>query len=818
MASDEEIDSLFENAMKGQWEKVMEAYRNSITAQVAKITRSKETALHIAIADGRTEIVLELVNIILNNGDKSDDSASTAVLSIANDRGNTPLHLAAWLGNVQVCHSIAAQAASLVSVRNVEGETPLFLAALNGNTKAFLCLHLHSQEKNHSSIRDINGDTILHAAISGEYFSLAFQIIRLYPELVNSINQNGSSPLHILASKPNAFKSSCRLGLCDLLIYKCLMVEELKVEEYNHEACLSKAGDGNSSSYPENYETCMNFFQLLRSLFQVLSKKSRDRNWMQVWHEYWHKTHSSLLQANGGNAKGTNGPVDDEENPKQEATPGASTSAVRLQSIDVTNEISDAKSSRSTNGANHPEGKGRENHLFPPNYVSFVLFFKFMMKALLIILGFGIWGIRKIQEKKERHIWANQVMNELVDRTSLYKYRNTGQNPQETQPSKDKEECEVPNPTMLEQASPLSSDHAALNSRDTSIETTILSSNQYNYKIRSDQNEQERKNNNPLGGKKNVVPVAGKNQSPVLIAAKMGVTEMVEKILDKFPVAIQDVDSDNKNIILLAVENRQPHVYNLLQKRKILKESLLRQLDNEGNSALHLAATCGQYRPWLIPGAALQMQWEIKWYKFVKNSMPHRYFVRYNKRGQTPKEIFKDTHKHLIKEGSKWLTKTSESCSVVAALIATVAFATSATVPGGLDQHTGEPILKDKTAFSAFTISSLVALCFSITSLVFFLSILTSRYEESDFSMDLPRKVLIGLTSLFASIASMLVSFCTGHIFLLKHQLRYVAYSLYAATCLPVSFFALAQLPLYFDLMRAIIKKVPQRSYEVYPH
>ncbi|KAM5569589.1 hypothetical protein ABKV19_016877 [Rosa sericea] len=587
------------------------------------------------------------------------------------------------------------------------------------------------------------------------------------------------------------------------------MVEELKVEEYNHEACLSKAGDINSSSYPENYETCMNFFQVLRSLFQVLSKKRGYRNW----------THSSLLQANGGNAKGTNGPVDDEENPKQEATPGASTSAVKLQSIDVTNEISDAKSSRSTNGANHPEGKGRENHLFPPNYVSFVLFFKFMMKALLIILGFGIWGIRKIQEKKERHIWANQVMNELVDRTSLYKYRDTGQNPQETQPSKDKEECEVPNPTMLEQASPLSSDHAALNSRDTSIETTILSSNQYNYKIWSDQNEQERKNNNPLGGKKNVVPVAGKNQSPVLIAAKMGVTEMVEKILDKFPVAIQDVDSDNKNIILLAVENRQPHVYNLLQKRNLLKESLLRQLDNEGNSALHLAATYGQYRPWLIPGVALQMQWDIiKWYQFVKNSMPHRYFVRYNKRGQTPKDIFIDTHLLLIKEGSAWLTKTSESCSVVAALIATVAFATSATVPGGLDQQTGEPILKDKTAFSAFTISSLVALCFSLTSLVFFLSILTSRYEESDFSLGLPRKLLMGLTSLFASIASMLVSFCTGHIFLLNHQLRYVAYPLYAATCLPVMYFAVAQLPLYFDLMRAILKKVPQRSYEVYPH
>jgi nicotinamide riboside transporter PnuC len=84
--------------------------------------------------------------------------------------------------------------------------------------------------------------------------------------------------------------------------------------------------------------------------------------------------------------------------------------------------------------------------------------------------------------------------------------------------------------------------------------------------------------------------------------------------------------------------------------------------------------------------------------------------------------------------------------------------------------------------------------------------------------MDLPRKLLLGLTSLFASIASIIISFCTGHIFVLKYQLRSVAYPLYAATCLPVTFFALAQLPLYFDLMRAIIKKVPQRNHEAHPH
>ena len=195
--------------------------------------------------------------------------------------------------------------------------------------------------------------------------------------------------------------------------------------------------------------------------------------------------------------------------------------------------------------------------------------------------------------------------------------------------------------------------------------------------------------------------------------------------------------------------------------------------------------------------------------------MPPHFFPRYNAKHETARDIFVRTHKDLIKEGSKWLNKTSDSCSLVAALVATVAFATTATVPGGLDQLTGKPILQDKPPFSVYVISSLVALCFSITALVFFLSILTSRCQEKDFAMDLPRKLLLGLTSLFASIASMLISFCDGDIFVLRPQLRGIAYPLYVALCFPITYFAFAQLSLYLDLIWAIFKKVPQRCNKV---
>ena len=103
-------------------------------------------------------------------------------------------------------------------------------------------------------------------------------------------------------------------------------------------------------------------------------------------------------------------------------------------------------------------------------------------------------------------------------------------------------------------------------------------------------------------------------ETPVLLAARNGITEMVEQILKEFPLAIND-KSEGKNIVLWAVKNRQPRVLQLLLEYDFVKRRLIDGADTEKNNALHLAAEIGEKKPWLIPGAALQMQWEIKWYE-----------------------------------------------------------------------------------------------------------------------------------------------------------------------------------------------------------
>ncbi|XP_061374344.1 uncharacterized protein LOC133316591 [Gastrolobium bilobum] len=679
-----EVERLFDYAMRGQWREVLEAYEKNPEALEAKITKAEDTVLQIAVYVGQTTFVSTLL-------DNISEEVSRHIIYMQNSKGNTPLHVAAELGNVDICNSIAKRDPNLISVRNLEGETPLFLAAIHGKREAFFCLHGHQQSHDDDSLsRKSNGDTILHCTISSEHFGLALQIIGLYPNLVNYVNQDGLSPLHILAGKPNCFRSSTRMVLLERIIYNCLIVDELKEETY--ELRNNGADTETNHHYPKNYGTCVSFLCSLKEAFKVTTI-----------------------------GKHGNATTNDEENNISQR------SYLRHEQEQVKKE--------------------KKRYQFPPNWEVIIRLLILTMKALLVIFGVGSSWIDKIQRRKEKHIRAKQVMNELIQRASLYKYDHTGMNPYANQ------------------------------------------------------------NDNGRGNIKSM-------EAPILIAAKMGVTEMVEKILDTYPVAIYDVTYDNKNVVLLAIENRQPHVYSLLNKRSLIKESAFSQVDKQGNSALHLAATYRSHKPWRVPGAAMQMQWEYKWYKLVKNSMPPNFYERYNKNGQTAKQIFIKTHGPLVKEGSKWLTKTSESCSVVAALVATVAFTTSTAIPGGPDQETGIPLLRGEPPFNVFAIASLVALCSSVTALILFLSILTSRYQEKDFVVDLPRKLLLGLTTLFTSIASVLVSFCAGHFFIIEDKLKYAVYPIYAVTCLPVTFFALVQLPLYFDLTLAIFRKVPQRSYK----
>ncbi|XP_057972430.1 uncharacterized protein LOC131160612 [Malania oleifera] len=114
-----------------------------------------------------------------------------------------------------------------------------------------------------------------------------------------------------------------------------------------------------------------------------------------------------------------------------------------------------------------------------------------------------------------------------------------------------------------------------------------------------------------------MVPSQPKTESAFLDAAKKGTVEIVEKVFERCPMAIHDVNAEKRNAVHLAVEHRQPRMYHTLLKIPTsIKDQIFSKVDCEGNSALHLAAMLRDYRPWNIPNAALLMQWEMEWFQY----------------------------------------------------------------------------------------------------------------------------------------------------------------------------------------------------------
>lgn len=172
----DEFEDLFKFSMERKWEQVVEIYKQNPKSHKTKLTNSEETALHVAIWSYNPRMgshIEQMIDIMEGEG-----SLAEAVW-MQNERGDTALHIAAAVGSPYICGCIASKFPQAICIRNAYGETPLFVAAHHGNLQAFLCLHhLCNPQESDLLRRTKDGDTVLHSAISGEYFSNAFSSIK----------------------------------------------------------------------------------------------------------------------------------------------------------------------------------------------------------------------------------------------------------------------------------------------------------------------------------------------------------------------------------------------------------------------------------------------------------------------------------------------------------------------------------------------------------------------------------------------------------------------------------------------------------------
>ncbi|KAI3836090.1 hypothetical protein MKW98_016394 [Papaver atlanticum] len=259
-----------------------------------------------------------------------------------------------------------------------------------------------------------------------------------------------------------------------------------------------------------------------------------------------------------------------------------------------------------------------------------------------------------------------------------------------------------------------------------------------------------------------------------------------------------------KSIFHIAVEHRKENIFNLMYGMSAQKKIFASWRVESNNNILHLAANLApSSQLHTVSGAALQMQRDLQLFKEVEKLVQPTYKELENQDRRTPRDV--STTQGLNGKGEKWMKDTAQSCMVVPTLIATVVFSGAFTVPGGNisdadNANNGIPIFLHNNAFMWFVVSDALGLFSSTTSVLMFLSILTSRYAEEDFLRSLPKRLIIGLGTLFISIAAMMITFSTALSLVLKNKFQWSSISIALVACLPVTLFALLQFPLLVEI------------------
>ncbi|XP_052289107.1 uncharacterized protein LOC102617554 isoform X2 [Citrus sinensis] len=289
----------------------------------------------------------------------------------------------------------------------------------------------------------------------------------------------------------------------------------------------------------------------------------------------------------------------------------------------------------------------------------------------------------------------------------------------------------------------------------------------------------------------------------LLFAASNGITEILKEIIHQHPQAIllDNLNEKEQNILHVAVKRRQYKVFELITKEMQLSvPKWASRIDKKGYTLLHHVADMKHYKEGTRPGPVLQFQEELQLFEHVKEIMPRHYAMhRDEKNKMTASDLFNLTHEDQLRKAQEWIKETSQACSVLAILIATVVFTAAFTIPGG-NNDKGFPHFLKSPLFYVFTVMDVASLALSLSSVVMFLSILTSPRESSDFLRELPRKLMVGFTLLFFSVLTSMITFSASLLLIIRMEKKWTA-ALYAAAIFPVIVLALMEFPYCADFL-----------------
>ncbi|KAK1393305.1 hypothetical protein POM88_012361 [Heracleum sosnowskyi] len=319
-----------------------------------------------------------------------------------------------------------------------------------------------------------------------------------------------------------------------------------------------------------------------------------------------------------------------------------------------------------------------------------------------------------------------------------------------------------------------------------------------------------------------------KPPTPLILATKYGCLDIALEIIKEHPQTVDQVGREYGSILHLAIKYRRIEIFDEVEKMQMQMRRLVRLPDKDKNSILHMVALNTTkvkvkngsdatstdmpkdkpLHPWDTEeltndsrSPAFVLQDDLLLFERVEDILKTHYHKVPNKDHETEDQLFAAKKEPLRDDAQEWMKRTAENCSIVAVLIATVAFAAAYTVPGGSNPD-GSPVLLNQAFFVVFTITDVLSLASTLTAVVVFLSILCSSYRLQDFKETLPKSLMFGISCLIFSLTMMMFAFAATIILMIKNRQQWTRIALYAVAFLPVTVLVATYLPFYVPLMR----------------
>nr|POE73758.1 ankyrin repeat-containing protein [Quercus suber] len=280
--------------------------------------------------------------------------------------------------------------------------------------------------------------------------------------------------------------------------------------------------------------------------------------------------------------------------------------------------------------------------------------------------------------------------------------------------------------------------------------------------------------------------------SALHISAKKGHYDVMSAILQKFPFTCELLDNKGRTALHHAVESGSTNAVKILLSSVAFQDLINEQENDEGNTAMHLAAIKRRYKVLILLAGDRRVaksatnkegkttadiiQLDNKqptWFEIMEL---WRINIKQEVERQITEEQFADQNEGHVKESQRIeaaakvqggtgaannivdLNKELKKYNfLVMTLITTVTFAAAFQVPGGYDDHGKANLVKSKD-FENFLIFDTLSFGSSATSLIIYFA--TPLIQKMSFLQNIVPPVTALLSTI--SLSSMILAFCAG--------------------------------------------------------